>query len=241
MFYFLLLSCLVFLQAQAMPHAALPTKPLDAKRVQTIIEGVEKVASVFKSFTQEAKDDCIAMAQLHLAAPAPFSWKPARVRTFFSSRPLNVVDASPDAAETNLPFECIIGDFYCINPNEEDDSPFWLARLAHKTKLGGKWYGRLRYLYTVNKKKKQDYLEATYYLKDRVTPSADLKDKVPLDDLIMPVSMTKQSGGDKKTHGQLYTIDKRGKLKRRLTSWATRFRGLLALCFLIVFSSIICV
>ena len=73
-FCFLLLSCLLFPQAQEMPLAALPKNPLDAKRVQTIIDGVEKVASVFACFTEEAKDDCIAMARLHLAGPAPFSW-----------------------------------------------------------------------------------------------------------------------------------------------------------------------
>ena len=102
-----------------MPVAALPKTQLDAKKVEAIISGVTKVCSVFKDFTEEARDDCIAMAKLHLAPPMPFSWNQARVREFFSSKPRKVVNASPDAEESNLPFAVQLGAFFCSHPSSD--------------------------------------------------------------------------------------------------------------------------
>lgn len=87
-----------------MPPSALPKRTFNAEMVDTIIAGVTKLCSVFKDFSEEARDDCIAMAKLHLAGRMKFAWNQARVKELFSTVPKRIVNASPDAAETKLPF-----------------------------------------------------------------------------------------------------------------------------------------
>jgi hypothetical protein len=194
-----------------------------------------KLHSVFPKFTDEARDDCIAMAKLHLpdasgTSRVAFAWHPSRVREFFSGKPRKIVGASPDAEQACLPFEVTIGNFYVINPAVDARQPFWIARVCHKSEVGGVWYAHLRYLKTVMNEPddKFNYIDAVYYELDTGIKPADLKERMPITNLQLMVSMS--SKGKNKKLGQLFGISGLGKFKQRVKDAALRFFGLFNLC-----------
>ena len=229
---------IIYVQVGNMPKAALPSHPVDADRVASIISGVEKVASVFKDFSDEARDDCIAMAQMHLAEPANFMWKENRVREFFTSTPRRIVGVSPDTEATRLPFLVPVNSFFAINPSEDQpEYTFWIACVCHKCQINGEWNARLRYLTAVDgfdpkNAETEDFITTLYYEKHLDINPADLPDRMPIKDLHMPVSMSNKG---KQKGVQLYAIDQRGKMREKVRDCAIRFGGPYTLYLFIIF------
>ena len=88
-------------------------------------------------FPADAYAECVAMANLHVAPPAPFGWDERMVRFFFQA-PVRQPSAPEDtsAVDRILPFPVTINAFYLVNPNEDDDGyPFWIAQIATKGTL----------------------------------------------------------------------------------------------------------
>ena len=98
------------------------------------------------AFPEDAYADCAAMARLHLADPAPFSWDTEMVNEIF--RPVESFDVAtgPKRAKLpELPFPVRVGCFYLVNPHEDDKtSPFWIAQIATKGKPAAFMLANLR-------------------------------------------------------------------------------------------------